>query len=89
MVSELEKGRKDLERKVANLFMDNVSLVKKLKASRALEAEQMKGIGNLEEQLVQALKTQVNMHFYTYSHLHINTLFQCWFVIYSCLCTEC
>lgn len=68
IVSELEEGRKDLERNVANLFMHNVSLVTKLKAIRAVETEQKEIIRSLEEQLVQALKTQVSMHIYSYSH---------------------
>ena len=86
MVSELEKGRKDLERKVANLFMDNISLVKKLKASRAAEMEQMKGINSLENQLAQALKTQVNVHIY----MHAFSSTQCSDVVFSSIlvCTQ-
>ena len=70
MVSELEKGRNDLERKVTDLFMDNCSLVKKLKASHAVEMEQIKGINSLENQLAQALEAQVNVHIYMHSHQH-------------------
>lgn len=63
--TSLETGAekiKDLEHKVANLFMDNVSLTTKLKASRAVETEHKECISNLEEQLVQALKKQVLIH---------------------------
>ena len=55
-MGELEDKVKDLERKVANLFMDNVALKTKLEASR-------EKIARLEERLVQPLGAQVNMHF--------------------------
>lgn len=65
-VSELMDGVKDLERKVANLFMDNVALTTKLKASRVAETEtwkQSEEIRNLKEQLLQALQAEVIIHF--------------------------
>ena len=62
-VSELEAKVKDLERKVADLFMDNVALKTKLEASRKVEKQQQEEITRLKERLVQALRTQVNMHF--------------------------
>ena len=52
---------KDQERKVANLFMDNVALKTKLEASREVEREQQKEIACLKERLVQALRAQVKM----------------------------
>ena len=55
---------KDLERKVANLFMDNVALKTKLEASREVERQQYEEIACLKERLVQALKAQVIMHFW-------------------------
>ena len=54
---------KDLERKVANLFMDNVSLTTKLKAIREVERQQQEEIASLKEQLMQA---EV-MHFCVYT----------------------
>ena len=57
---------KDLERKVANLFMENVALTTKLKASRGVEGKQEEEITCLKEQLLQALSAQVNMHFGTF-----------------------
>ncbi len=62
-MAELEDNVKDLERKVANLFMDNVALKTKLEASRVVESEQQEEIARLKERLVQALRAQVNMHF--------------------------
>ena len=62
-VSELEATVKDLERKVADLFMDNVALKTKLDASWKVEKQQQEEIASLKERLVQALRTQVNMHF--------------------------
>ena len=62
-VSELEAKVKDLEQKVADLFMDNVALKTKLEASRKVEKQQQEEITLLKERLVQALRTQVNMHF--------------------------
>ena len=53
---------KDLERKVANLFTDNVALKTKLEASREVEGQQQEEIVCLKERLVQALKAQVKMH---------------------------
>ena len=55
---------KDLERKMANLFMDNVALKTKLEASREVERQQLEEITHLKEQLVQALGAQVNIHFW-------------------------
>ena len=60
---ELEDKVKDLERKVANLFMDNVALKTKLVASREVERQQQEEIARLKERLVQALRARVNMHF--------------------------
>ena len=54
---------KDLERKVANLFMDNVALKTKLEASREVEKQQQEEINRLKEWLVQALKAQVKVRF--------------------------
>ena len=62
-VGELEDKVKCLERKVANLFMDNVALKTNLEASREVERQQEEEITHLKEQLVQALSAQVNMHF--------------------------
>ena len=39
-MGELEDKVKDLEQKVANLFMDNVALKTKLEASRKVERQQ-------------------------------------------------
>ena len=55
---------KDLEQKVANLFMDNVALKTKLEASREVERQQYEEIARLKERLMQALKAQVKMHFW-------------------------
>ena len=60
-VSELAAKVKDLERKVADLFMDNVALKTKLEASRKIEKEQQEEITSLKERLVQALRAQVNV----------------------------
>ena len=62
-VAESEDKVKDLEQKVANLFMDNVALKTKLEASREVERQQQEEIARLTEQLVQPLRAQVNMHF--------------------------
>ena len=62
-VGELEDKVKDLERNVANLFMDNVALKTKLEASREVERQQQEEIAHLKERLVQALSAQVNIHF--------------------------
>ena len=56
VVPKLEEKVKDLERKTANLFMDNVSLTTKLKASRETEASQVEEIRDLKEQLTRALE---------------------------------
>ena len=61
-VGELEDKVKDLEQKVANLFMDNVALKTKLEASWEVERQQEEEITHLKEQLVQALSAQVNIH---------------------------
>ena len=58
-MGELEDKVKDLERKVANLFMDNATLKTKLEASREVERQQHEEIARLKEQLAQALKAQV------------------------------
>ena len=63
-MGELEDKVKDLEQKVANLFMDNVALKTKLEASREVERQQLEEITHLKEQLVQALGAQVNIHFW-------------------------
>ena len=65
-VCELEDKVKDLEQKVANLFMDNVALTTKLKASREVERQLQEEVTSLKERLVQALKAQVSIH-YCYS----------------------
>ena len=62
-MAELEDKVKDLERKVANLFTDNVALKTKLVVSREGEREQQEEIARLKERLVQALRAQVSMHF--------------------------
>ena len=54
---------KDLEQKVANLFMDNVALTTKLKASREVERQLQEEVTSLKERLVQALKAQVSIHY--------------------------
>ena len=53
---------KDLEQKVANLFMDNVALKTMLEARREVEKQQYKEIARLKVQLVQAVKDLVNVH---------------------------
>ena len=58
---EMQETVKDLEQKVADLFMHNVSLKTKLTASREVEKEHKQSITNLEERLVQALEAQVLM----------------------------
>ena len=64
-MGELEDKVKDLEQKVANLFMDNVALKTKFEASREVERQQHEEeITHLKEQLVQALSAQVNIHFW-------------------------
>ena len=50
---------KDMERKVSNLYMDNVALKTKLEASREVDRQQQEEITHLKEQL----SPQVNMHF--------------------------
>ena len=62
-MGELEDKVKGLERKVANLFMDNVALKTKLEASREVERQKYEEIAHLKEQLVQALKAQVKVRF--------------------------
>ena len=52
---------KDLEQKVANLFMDNVALTTKLKASREVERQQQEETTSLKEELMQASTAQVSM----------------------------
>ena len=64
-MGELEDKVKDLEQKVANLFMDNVALKTKLEASREVERQQYDEIAHLKERLVQKLylKEQVKVRF--------------------------
>ena len=62
VVTKWEDRVKDLEQKVANLFMDNVALTTKLKASREVEMEQKEEIRKLEERLVLSLKEQVSIN---------------------------
>ena len=71
-MGELKDKVKDLERKVANLFMDNVALKTKLEASRKVDKQQLEEIACLKERLVQALSVQVNIHF---RHLYCMDLF--------------
>ena len=54
---------KNLERKVADLFMDNVAFKTKLEASREVERQQYEEIARLKERLVQSLKAQVKVRF--------------------------
>ena len=61
-MGELEDKVKDLEWKVANLFLDIVALKTKLEASREVERQQQEEIARLKERLVQALRAQVNLH---------------------------
>ena len=58
---EQDENIKDLDPKVANLYVDNCALMAKLTASRAVETEQKEKIRNLEERLFQALKEQVSI----------------------------
>ena len=67
-MGELEDKVKDLEQKVANLFMDNVALKTKLEASREVERQQQEEFASLKERLMQALGAQVHMHFWAYMH---------------------
>lgn len=67
-VHEEDEKVKDLERKVANLFMDNVALTTKLKASREVETQHKERIRTLEERLVKALKGEVSIHI---PHIHM------------------
>ena len=69
---------KDLERKVANLFMDNVALKTKLEAIRELERQQYEEIARLKERLVQALRAQVNICFWDlYCCISFKPIFLC------------
>lgn len=63
MVSELKDKVKDLEQRVAKLFMDNTVLSRKPAASQEVETARNETIRQLAERLLQALKAQVNMHF--------------------------
>ena len=55
---------KALERKEANLFMDNMALTTKLEASREVVRKQQEEIAHLKERRqVQYLRYKVNMHF--------------------------
>ena len=71
---------KDLERKVANLFMDNVALTTKLSASREVERQQQEEIARLTERLVQPLRAQVNMHFRNPYYVY---LFEAHFLVHN------
>ena len=64
-MGELEDKVKYLEHNVANLFIDNVALTTKLEASQEIEIQQQKEIASLKERLVQALKAQVNICFWS------------------------
>ena len=66
-ICELEEKVKDQERKVANLFMDNVALTTKLKANHEVERQQQDEIASLKERLVQALRAEV-IHFCVCMH---------------------
>ena len=46
---------------MANLFMDNITLKKKLKTGQEVERQQYEEITSLKERLVQALRAQVSM----------------------------
>ena len=63
-MGELEDKVKDMERKVANLFMDNVAFKTKLEATREVERQQYEEIAHLKERLVQSLKAQVKVRFW-------------------------
>ena len=63
-MGELEDKVKDLDQKVANLFMDNVALKTKLEASREVERQKHEEIARLKEPLVQALSEKVKVHFW-------------------------
>ena len=78
-MADLEDKVKDLERKVASLFMDNVALKTKLEAIREVERQQQEEIARLKERLVQALRAQVIMHcrdlycVYLFKHIFLCT----------------
>ena len=72
-MAELKDKVKDLEQKVANLFMESVALTTKLKASREVERQQQEENTSLEG-LVQALKAQVSMHFWSMPALYYGSL---------------
>ena len=63
-LAEPEDKVKDLEWKVANLFMDNMALKTKLEAIQEVKRQQKEEIVRLTERLVQPLRAQVNMHFW-------------------------
>ena len=63
-MGELEDEVKDLERKVSNLYMDDMALKTKLEGSREVERRQQEEIAHLKEQLVQALRAQVKVRFW-------------------------
>ena len=62
-VGELEDEVKDLEL-VANLSEENMALTTNLEASRKVERQQQEEIASLKERLLQALRAQVNIHFW-------------------------
>ena len=74
---------KDLERKVANLFMDNVALKTKLEASRKVERQQQEEIASLKQRLMQALRAQVHMYFWSMPALYESLL-----IMYIPTCTQ-
>ena len=73
-MGELDDKVKDLERKVTNLFNDNMALKAKLEASREVEKQQQEEIAHLTVRLVQA---QVNMHFRDLYCVHLFRAHSC------------
>ena len=71
-VCELDNKVKDLERKVAKLFMDNIALITQLKAGREVKRRQQEENTSLNERLLQALWAQVNIP--KFATLLLNTL---------------
>ena len=64
VVPKQEDRVKDLEQKVAKLFMNNVALQTKLKASQKVETDQKGEIGKLKERLL-SLKEKVSIILYS------------------------
>ena len=82
-MGELEDKVKDLEQKVANLFMDNMAL------KTEVERQQQDEITHLKEQLMQALRALVNVHFWDlycvylfYAHVLVHN--RTWLLKSSC-----